>query len=89
MTNQTGYRIHYLYVRYAGTSSKGIDRLGSTKVLDLGETFKVDLPRSESEIFDVIACDVDGDEYILQNVNAFTSDAVIKFSNRSNGKCGN
>jgi len=86
VANNTGYRIDYLYVRYAGTSSRGSDRLGQA-TLSSGSKFKVDLPRSESEIFDVIACDVDGDEYIVQNVNALTSDAVITFDSRTYSKC--
>lgn len=84
--NNTSYRIRYLYVRYAGTSSKGQDRLGQS-TLAPGETFKVELPRSESEIFDVIACDTDNDEYILRNVNALTSDAPLRLENRTLSKC--
>jgi serine/threonine protein kinase len=86
VSNRTGYRILHLYVRPAGSSQIGQNRLGHQS-LDYGQIFKVDLPQSTVEVFDVIACDKDKDEYELKGVNALTSDAVLEFKHRTYRKC--
>jgi len=77
IVNKTGYAIHEVYIRPAGASNWGSDRLEST-IIRNGHSISVKLPSSASNRFDICLVDVDNDTYTKTNV-AITPDGTIEF----------
>lgn len=84
--NSTGYALRYLYVRPRGATTWGVDRLGS-KTLGLNDTFRIDLPNSAGQFFEVRACDSDSDEYRVLSIDAVTRDVEFNLSHLTREKC--
>ena len=87
VTNSTAYVFHYIYVKSRGSDSWGSDRLGETIVLEVGETYRVQLPNSLETIFDVRVCDGGLNEYLRLGVNAETSNVEVKLTDLTHSKC--
>ena len=68
IANDTGFDILYLFVSPGDSDLWGADILGTTRTLDDGEelTFFVHYP-DRSNDFDVLAIDVDGDAYLIED----------------------
>lgn len=71
ITNATGYDIYFAYINYSSDSDWGNDWLGSDIMAD-GETVYFDLSDYawETELFDIMLEDVDGDTYTFISVDA-------------------
>ncbi|SFL83179.1 hypothetical protein [Marinobacter zhejiangensis] len=76
VTNNTGYDIYYLYVSHAKKDTWGRDRLGDD-ILEDGETFRVNVRKQPTSIFDIHAEDEDGDTYTVWDLDIATDDLVL------------
>lgn len=71
ITNATGYDIYYVYISYSSDDDWGGDWLGNDILAD-GETWVFDLDDYawETELFDIMLEDEDGDTYTFMGVDA-------------------
>ncbi len=71
ITNDTGYDIYFVYISYSSEDDWGGDWLGDDVLLD-GETVYFDLDDYawETELFDIMLEDEDGDTYTFMGMDA-------------------
>lgn len=71
ITNETGYDIFFAYISYSSDSEWGEDWLGEDVLFD-GETvyFDMDDYAWETDLFDIMLEDEDGDTYTFISVDA-------------------
>ena len=74
IVNDTEYPIYYIYISDANTNDWEEDILGED-VLMPGHIYNVRLPHNG--LWDFLAIDVDGDEYILMGISVSDADRIV------------
>lgn len=77
VTNDTGYDIYFLYISHENAEDWGEDVLASDQILSDGESFRYDVAKAPTAVFDIMAEDEDGDSYTRWGVDIEFEDVTF------------